>query len=436
MVKIFLCGDVMTGRGIDQILPYPSNPELKEPFVKDARDYIRFAEEINGKINYPVSFDYIWGDALKELEKEKVDVRIINLETTITTSNNFLPKAINYRMNPKNIDVLKIFKVDVACLANNHILDFGEEGLLETIETLKKNGILTVGAGKNIKEAEKPVVIKIDPFRKVRVESEKVSVIIFNYADVSSGVPIWWKAEKNKAGVNLLNADYTDLTQTMQNNNTDNPDLTQNEQTFNKDADYADFTQNMQNKISKWSAFHSASYASSSAESAFYDAQSALNKISAGSASSSAKSAFKIFSIHWGPNWGYEISEEERNFAHRLIDEANIDIVFGHSSHHFKGIETYKGKLIIYGAGDFINDYEGIGGYEEFRGDLVLGYVVEIKNLKINKLILLPFRIKKFRLNYCTDEEIDWIFNILKRESKIDGRMIKENKRIVIELNS
>jgi poly-gamma-glutamate synthesis protein (capsule biosynthesis protein) len=154
IVKIFLCGDVMTGRGIDQILPYPSDPKLKEPFVKDARDYIRFAEKINGKINYPVSFDYIWGDALKELEKEKIDLRIINLETTITTSDNFLPKGINYRMNPKNIDVLKVFKVDVACLANNHILDFGEEGLLETIETLKKNGILTVGAGKNIKEAQ------------------------------------------------------------------------------------------------------------------------------------------------------------------------------------------------------------------------------------------------------------------------------------------
>jgi poly-gamma-glutamate synthesis protein (capsule biosynthesis protein) len=387
VVKIFLCGDVMTGRGIDQILPYPSDPKLKEPFVKDARDYIRFAEEVNGKIEYPVSFDYIWGDALKELEKEKVDVRIINLETTITTSNNFLPKGINYRMNPKNIDVLKVFKVDVACLANNHILDFGEEGLLETIETLKKNGILTVGAGKNIKEASKPVVIKIDPFRKVRVESEKVSVIIFNYADVSSGVPIWWKAEKNKAGLSLI----TDKREfeyglTFPQINTD----------YNTD------------------------------ENGLYPRLSALYP----------RSSVVIFSIHWGPNWGYEISEEERNFAHRLIDEANIDIVFGHSSHHFKGIETYKGRLIIYGAGDFINDYEGIGGYEEFRGDLVLGYVVDIENLKINKLILLPFRIKKFRLNYCTDEEIDWIFNVLKRESKIDGRMIKENKRIVIELNS
>jgi poly-gamma-glutamate synthesis protein (capsule biosynthesis protein) len=377
----------MTGRGIDQILPYPSNPKLKEPFVKDARDYIRFAEEVNGKINYPVSFDYIWGDALKELEKEKVDLRIINLETTITTSNNFEPKGINYRMNPKNIDVLKVFKVDVACLANNHILDFGEEGLLETIETLKKNGILTVGAGKNIEEASKPAIFG----------RRTSKILIFNYADVSSGVPIWWKAEKNKAGVNLT-ADQRGFEH----------GLTRIKKFINEYFKEKNLYENSQHKFNR-----------NPRSSALYQ-----------------RSSVGIFSIHWGPNWGYEISEEERNFAHRLIDEANIDIVFGHSSHHFKGIETYKGKLIIYGAGDFINDYEGIGGYEEFRGDLVLGYVVEIENLKINKLTLLPFRIKKFRLNYCTDEEIDWIFNVLKRESKIDGRMIKENKRIVIELNS
>jgi poly-gamma-glutamate capsule biosynthesis protein CapA/YwtB (metallophosphatase superfamily) len=345
-MKVFLCGDVMIGRGIDQILPYPCDPKIYEPFVKDARDYVRFAEEINGKIDYPVSFDYIWGDALKEIEKEKVDLRIINLETTITTSENFEPKGINYRMNPKNIDVLKVFKVNVACLANNHILDFGQEGLLETIDILNKNGILTVGAGKNIEEAEKPAIIW------GRATSP---ILIFSYADVSSGVPIWWKAEKDKAGVNLLTSDIPKL-------------------------------EHRENELI-------------------------------------------VFSIHWGPNWGYEITKEQRNFAHRLIDEANVDLIFGHSSHHFKGIETYKGKFIIYGAGDFINDYEGIEGYKEFRGDLVLGYIWEI-----DKLTLLPFKIKKFRLNYCIQVEIDWIYNVLKRESKIEGDFILEEKRIIIKL--
>jgi poly-gamma-glutamate synthesis protein (capsule biosynthesis protein) len=356
-MKVFLCGDVMTGRGIDQILPYPCNPKIYEPFVKDARDYVRFAEEVNGKIGYPVSFDYIWGDALKEIEKEKVDLRIINLETTITTSENFEPKGINYRMNPKNIDVLKVFKVNVACLANNHILDFGQEGLLETIEVLNKNGILTAGAGRDIEEAEKPVIF--GPCLPARL-GRTSKILIFNYADISSGVPIWWKAEKDKAGVNLLTSDVPRLI-----------------------GKYLDV----------------------------------------------GRSNIVIFSVHWGPNWGYEIEKEQRNFAHQLIDEANVDLIFGHSSHHFKGIETYKGKFIIYGAGDFINDYEGIEGYEEFRRDLVLGYIWEF-----DKLTLLPFKIKKFRLNYCSQEEIDWIFNVLKRESKVEGDFILEEKRIVIKL--
>ena len=374
-MKIFLCGDVMIGRGIDQILPYPSNPKIYEPFVKDARDYVKLAEEINGKIDYPVSFDYIWGDALKELEKENVDLRIINLETTITTSENFEPKGINYRMNPKNVDVLKVFKVDVACLANNHILDFGEEGLLETIEVLNKNGILTVGAGKNIEQATTPAVIS------GRTTSR---ILIFNCADVSSGVPIYWKAEKDRPGVNLI-------------------------------------------------AVNLYEFGTNFLEQLFVGAPLRFEKIRDLSRLLPPVSHFTIFSIHWGPNWGYEISNEERKFAYRLIEEADVDLIFGHSSHHFKGIETYKGKLIIYGAGDFINDYEGIEGYEEFRGDLVLGYIVEIeKNNKIKGLTLLPFRIKNFRLNLMNEEEIDWALNVLKRESKIDGKIEKSEKRIII----
>ena len=47
---IFLCGDVMTGRGIDQILPHPCAPLLHENYVKSARDYVRLAEQVNGRI--------------------------------------------------------------------------------------------------------------------------------------------------------------------------------------------------------------------------------------------------------------------------------------------------------------------------------------------------------------------------------------------------
>src|SRR5436190_12861160 len=82
-LRLFLCGDVMTGRGIDQALSHPVNPILYEPYVRDAREYVALAEKANGLIPRPLSTDYIWGDALRELERARIDLRIANLETAI-----------------------------------------------------------------------------------------------------------------------------------------------------------------------------------------------------------------------------------------------------------------------------------------------------------------------------------------------------------------
>jgi poly-gamma-glutamate synthesis protein (capsule biosynthesis protein) len=63
-----------------------------------------------------------------------------------------------------------------------------------------------------------------------------------------------------------------------------------------------------------------------------------------------------IVSAHWGPNWGYEPVQGHVPFAHRLIN-SGAHIVFGHSCHVFQGVEFYRGGVIIYSAGDFIDDY-------------------------------------------------------------------------------
>ena len=132
-ICIFLCGDVMTGRGIDQVLPHPVNPALYEPYVHDARDYVQLAEAANGPILRPVDFAYIWGDALEELQRAGTDVRIINLETSITCNEKPWPeKGINYRMNPKNVGCITAACIDCCCLANNHVLDWEYQGLAET----------------------------------------------------------------------------------------------------------------------------------------------------------------------------------------------------------------------------------------------------------------------------------------------------------------
>src|ERR687888_50236 len=136
-ISLFLCGDVMTGRGIDQVLPHPGNPVLYESYIRDARAYVQLAEMASGPIPRPVDFAYIWGDALGELERAGTDVRIINLETSITSSEDYWPnKAVLYRMHPRNIGCLTAARISCCSLANNHVLDWGEQGLQETLRTL------------------------------------------------------------------------------------------------------------------------------------------------------------------------------------------------------------------------------------------------------------------------------------------------------------
>jgi poly-gamma-glutamate synthesis protein (capsule biosynthesis protein) len=146
---LFLCGDVMLGRGIDQILPHPGDPLLREFYVSSAKKYVQLAEEVNGPIPAPVTFSHVWGDALTELECAAPQARIINLETSVTKSRDYAPKGINYKMNPENIACLTAAGVDCCVIANNHVRDFGEAGLCETLDTLKQAGIRSAGAGRH-----------------------------------------------------------------------------------------------------------------------------------------------------------------------------------------------------------------------------------------------------------------------------------------------
>jgi poly-gamma-glutamate synthesis protein (capsule biosynthesis protein) len=126
-----------------------------------------------------------------------------------------------------------------------------------------------------------------------------------------------------------------------------------------------------------------------------------------------------VASIHWGSNWGYEIPREQIAFAHRLIEEG-VAIVHGHSSHHVKAIEVFKGRLILYGCGDFVTDYEGISGYEMFHGDLALMYLIEIDS-RCGELIaarLVPMRMQRFRLERASGAEAEWLCNRLNEIGK------------------
>ena len=344
-VRLFLCGDVMTGRGVDQIMAHPSDPALYEDAVASAVDYVRLAEAANGTIARGAPPAYVWGAALDELSRRRPDFRIINLETSVTRSDSPVPKGINYRMSPENADCLSAARIDCCVLANNHVLDWGRAGLLETLDRLARLKIKTAGAGRNAAEARKPAILDLPG---------GVRVLVFSFASVTSGVPRDWAARADAPGVALL------------------PDLGE------RGADWA----------------------------------------------AELVSSFKrprdivVASIHWGSNWGYEIPDDQRRFAHALIDEAGISILHGHSSHHAKAIEVRHDRLILYGCGDFLNDYEGIEGYEEFRGDLAPMYFADVDAASgdLRALEMTPLQIRRLQLQPASRADAAWLAKTLDRE--------------------
>ena len=345
-LTLFLSGDVMLGRGIDQILPHPGDPAIFEPGAESAHDYVRLAARRSGPVPAPVGFDYVWGDGLAELERRKPDLRLINLETAVTKSGSPEPKGINYRMNPDNIAVLRAARIDACMLANNHVLDWGRDGLLETLRTLEKAGIGIAGAGRTERDAAAPLILETAPEQRV---------IAFSFGSPTAGVPDHWAAGENRPGLSPLPGD---------------PDLAVSR------------CRNLLQDIRK-------------------------------------PGDIVIASIHWGSNWGYDIPCSQRILAHRLIDDAQVDIVHGHSSHHPRPIEVHNGKLILYGCGDLINDYEGISGYEEFRDDLTLMYFPRVSTFdgRLETLDMVPFRIRKMRLQRTGADDARWLAETLNREA-------------------
>jgi poly-gamma-glutamate synthesis protein (capsule biosynthesis protein) len=349
-LRLFLCGDVMTGRGIDQILPHPGDPTLYEDYVRDARDYVRLAELANGSITHPVDFPYIWGDALAELDAAAPDFRIVNLETSITTSCDYWPgKAVHYRMHPRNAGCLKAARVHCCCLANNHVLDWGREGLRETIATLDEAGLGRCGAGADLAEACAPAIL--DARHGGRA-------LVYALGSATSGIPEDWAATPRASGVNLL-ADLSEKTARS---------VTERIQNERRPGDVV------------------------------------------------------VVSIHWGGNWGYAIGQTQVRFARALAD-GGADVVHGHSSHHVKGLELYKGRLIIYGCGDFLTDYEGIGGHEEFRSDLSLMYFADVTpdGSSPVRTRLVPMRTRRLRLERASIAEARWLHAILTRTGEPFG---------------
>ena len=121
-----------------------------------------------------------------------------------------------------------------------------------------------------------------------------------------------------------------------------------------------------------------------------------------------------LVSIHWGGNWGLDVPVAHRDFAHRLIDLGAADVVHGHSSHHPLRIEVYRNKLILYGCGDLINDYEGIGAHGSLRSDVGCLYfaTLALAGGDLQQLGIIPLQLKRFRLTEADPSARSWLKQI------------------------
>ncbi|MFF2202597.1 CapA family protein [Streptomyces sp. NPDC058145] len=355
-VTLFLAGDVMLGRGVDQILPHPGDPALREDYVHDARDYVALAEAVNGPIPRPVDPGWPWGEALPCLDRAAPEVRVINLETAVTQDGDFAPgKAVHYRMNPANLSCLAAARPDVCVLANNHVLDFGPPGLAETLDSLAGAGLRTAGAGLDAVAAWRPAAVPLKSGGRV---------LVFSFGMPSSGIPHGWAATADRSGVALIAAPTP------------------------------------------------------AGAAAFTDCLRQLRR----------PADLVVASVHWGPNWGYGVPGGEVRFAHALVD-AGVDVVHGHSSHHARAPEVYRGRLVLYGCGDLVDDYEGISGYERYRDDLRLLYLVTLEEGtgRLTRLRMVPLRARRMRLEHASAEDTAWLSTVLDRCARDLGTRVERS---------
>lgn len=302
------------------------------------------------------------------------DVRILNFESAITRSihNADIPqwKGIRYHTHIDNLLSMMRGHVDeshgqpdgakspvVVSFGNNHAMDYGrrafEEETLPALETARDT-FQSVGVGQNWKAASKPAIVDL-------IE-KNVEIQVFAFGASCSGVPEEWGAQDNLSGLVYIPGLYS-----------------------RKAVDKAI-------KISKEAVkMHS-------------------ERERLGS------KTLRVASVHMGPNWAYRGETEaesgyRRKFAHALIDECGFDVIYGHSSHHVRGMEVYHGKLIMYGTGDLINDYEGFENPGEEKYNRLGGIYVadfDAKNGDFEELRVIPMFMNRLQLERCLPTSKLW----------------------------
>ena len=415
MIRLaFYGGDTMLGRAVQLSFPVQAAGE------EDIKDSCTASRYVDLSLNHPSESgdpslsrirdlnrdgSYLWGDLLSLNIDPPPACRFLNLETAVTSTinNSDIPnKGINYHMHSDNfIPALTRFQqithndtqpspVVMSC-ANNHILDFGRRALdretLPLLDSFHTEHFHVVGCGANFDQASRPARVTLPNYPvndNIPQQGEARCVEAYGFATECSGTPKDWWAGATQSGVSGLPGLHDGRT-----------------------------------------------------------LQQALDIVRTvfSPPSSSSIRPLRIVSIHWGPNWAgrWERPQDiraRRAFAHELIDRYDVDVIYGHSSHHIRGLELYHNKLIMYGTGDLVNDYEGFENageerYNTMGGIFVVDLDAETGNLRDIRVV--PTFMDRLQLKRWTPESAMWKPN--ERRLVKDRHMSEKLCRFINEMS-
>ncbi len=318
-MRIALAGDVMLGRGVDEVV-----------------------------IRNPASSpEAIWGDVLPVMQA--ADYRLINLECVISARGrpwHPFTKAFHFRAHPRAIEFLQAAKIDCVTLANNHVLDYGADALLDCLALLDRAGIARCGAGSNLNEASAPVWLHSPQGRLA------VVAVTDNEPD--------WEAGPENPGVHFIAYDRRGLLA---------PHRTRLTEVLARARERADFV---------------------------------------------------IVSAHVGPNWGAP-SAAMRALAQEVVS-LGADLYWGHSNHTPQGIELFHGRVILYSAGDFIDDY---AVDPEERNDLSFLFTVDVERSRATHVRLYPVRIEDFGVRLARGNEAELVSSRMQTKCAHFGTVVE-----------
>ncbi|WP_226004412.1 CapA family protein [Natrinema salinisoli] len=252
------------------------------------------------------SDDAVWGTVRERLRG--LDGLVINLECVLSPRGREWQRThrpFHFRADPDwAIPALEAAGVDVCALANNHVLDYEEGALRDTIDALEEAEIAHAGAGETIDEALEPAVRTIDGSGADGHDGLDVAVVSF-----TDNTPEY-AADEESPGTARIEIDES----------------RRDSRSRTRSADDVDDSE---------------------------------TRRLVGDALGRARETdpdLLVASLHWGPNMVTEPPESFRAFARWLVEEG-VDVVHGHSAHVFQGIEVHEGSPIVYDAGDFVDDY-------------------------------------------------------------------------------